>query len=387
MMDRRDYLRRVGGAVSISLGPSLASGSAAAEIGSDPSLGDVENDLPIEERNRQRSEIAFASVKDIVPGTPGGNKYYCTNTSRVTYTGTIDEYLYDGALHELWLSYGGVAWETDFDGGGPRREGGIVWSDLTFEIANDKETNSFLHNKVPSSVPIIMISPTTSGSSTPPGEALDVFSTLLLGGLSKKDAIVGAGVTATDIVSKLVQDAAVPEGEDQYDGSSELYYRWDYVDLFGSRPPEIGAYYMVRWAVDEATRSELDINSVLSAEYGEPRVSFRLVSPEGTTDFKLDDMGTTNGEWIVDNNDLRQFADTGTFWGAPTIDGDAVPSDPDGDGLYEDINGNGIIEFGDVNTYFRNSDQHVVNDNTNYFDYTDDGSINLQDTLYLFEEV
>ncbi|MFW6436322.1 MAG: ABC transporter substrate-binding protein [Halococcoides sp.] len=68
------------------------------------------------------------------------------------------------------------------------------------------------------------------------------------------------------------------------------------------------------------------------------------------------------------------------------IDG-AQPTDPDDDGLYEDISGDGRINFPDVNTFFQNTDSDAVQDHASYYDFTDDGTVDLQDVLALFEMV
>ncbi|MFW6436780.1 MAG: polysaccharide lyase [Halococcoides sp.] len=68
------------------------------------------------------------------------------------------------------------------------------------------------------------------------------------------------------------------------------------------------------------------------------------------------------------------------------IDG-TVPEDPDGDGLYEDINANGKVDFPDVNLFFQHSDTAAVQDHVEAYDFTDDGAVDLQDVLALFEMV
>ncbi|MFB6162007.1 MAG: cellulase family glycosylhydrolase [Halococcoides sp.] len=71
--------------------------------------------------------------------------------------------------------------------------------------------------------------------------------------------------------------------------------------------------------------------------------------------------------------------------GGPSWPTDAT--DPNGDGLYEDLSGNGQIDFPDVNELFQNSDTSKVQENTQYYDFEDSGSINLQDVMALFHMV
>ncbi|MFW6436961.1 MAG: hypothetical protein ACOCYZ_04945 [Halococcoides sp.] len=63
------------------------------------------------------------------------------------------------------------------------------------------------------------------------------------------------------------------------------------------------------------------------------------------------------------------------------------PTDPDDDGLYEDLSGNEKVDFPDVNLLFQNADSAEVEDNVEYYDFDDDGSVDLQDVLALFDLV
>ncbi|MFW6436984.1 MAG: glycoside hydrolase family 11 protein [Halococcoides sp.] len=62
-------------------------------------------------------------------------------------------------------------------------------------------------------------------------------------------------------------------------------------------------------------------------------------------------------------------------------------TDPDDDGLYEDLSGNEKVDFPDVNTLFQNADSAEVEDNVEFYDFDDDGSVDLQDVLALFDMV
>ncbi|MFB6162072.1 MAG: glycoside hydrolase family 9 protein [Halococcoides sp.] len=72
--------------------------------------------------------------------------------------------------------------------------------------------------------------------------------------------------------------------------------------------------------------------------------------------------------------------------GPPPIDG-VQPTDPDGDGLYEDLSGNSQIGFPDVNSFFQHSDSAVIQDHAEFYDFTGEGTINLQDVMALFQMV
>jgi len=67
----------------------------------------------------------------------------------------------------------------------------------------------------------------------------------------------------------------------------------------------------------------------------------------------------------------------------PIGDFDA-PTDPDGDGLYEDVNGDGSVNVGDAQALFANTDDPVVQNNADAFDFNDDGSVNVGDAQALF---
>ncbi|MFW6436783.1 MAG: family 16 glycosylhydrolase [Halococcoides sp.] len=107
--------------------------------------------------------------------------------------------------------------------------------------------------------------------------------------------------------------------------------------------------------------------------------------PDETTEFPQ--------QMVVDH--VRQFeavestTTTTTTESTPEIDSidGTVPEDPDDDGLYEDINANGKVDFPDVNRFFQHSDSAAVQDHVEAYDFTDDGSVDLQDVLALFDMV
>ncbi|MFW6436478.1 MAG: twin-arginine translocation signal domain-containing protein [Halococcoides sp.] len=71
----------------------------------------------------------------------------------------------------------------------------------------------------------------------------------------------------------------------------------------------------------------------------------------------------------------------------PSWPTDPVPTDPDDDELYEDLSGNEKVDFPDVNLLFQNADSDEVEDNVEFYDFDDDGSVDLQDVLALFDMV
>ncbi|AWB27251.1 hypothetical protein [Halococcoides cellulosivorans] len=93
---------------------------------------------------------------------------------------------------------------------------------------------------------------------------------------------------------------------------------------------------------------------------------------------------------------LEFFDASGAVWidelrfvasGPPAIGDAARPRDLDGDGTYEDIDGSGHLAFPDVNRFFQHSEESVVRDHADAFDFDDDGSVSLDDVLTLFERV
>ncbi|MFB6162219.1 MAG: hypothetical protein ABEJ86_02095 [Halococcoides sp.] len=72
--------------------------------------------------------------------------------------------------------------------------------------------------------------------------------------------------------------------------------------------------------------------------------------------------------------------------GPDPIEG-TIPTDPDGDGLYEDFDADGRVAFPDVNRFFQNSDTAAVQNHVEAYDFTGDGTINLQDVMALFRTV
>jgi len=71
----------------------------------------------------------------------------------------------------------------------------------------------------------------------------------------------------------------------------------------------------------------------------------------------------------------------------PVPGGTGIPHDIDGDGRYEDVNGNSLYEFADVVLYFNEQEWIVVNEPIVCFDYNGNGKIDLDDVIWLFDNV
>jgi hypothetical protein len=61
-----------------------------------------------------------------------------------------------------------------------------------------------------------------------------------------------------------------------------------------------------------------------------------------------------------------------------------APKDPDGDGLYEDVNGDGSVDVGDAQAIFANTQDPVVQNNVDAFDYNGDNNVDVGDAQALF---
>jgi PKD repeat protein len=85
---------------------------------------------------------------------------------------------------------------------------------------------------------------------------------------------------------------------------------------------------------------------------------------------------------VVLQNDPSQV-DSGP---GPIGDFENAPTDPDGDGLYEDVNGNGEFNLVDVQAFFQNYEDPVVQSNVDAFDFNGNGEVNLVDVQALFQE-
>jgi hypothetical protein len=68
----------------------------------------------------------------------------------------------------------------------------------------------------------------------------------------------------------------------------------------------------------------------------------------------------------------------------PIGDFENAPADPDGDGKYEDVNGDGDVNVGDAQAIFANTDDPVVQNNVDAFDFNGDGAVNVGDAQALF---
>jgi len=100
--------------------------------------------------------------------------------------------------------------------------------------------------------------------------------------------------------------------------------------------------------------------------------------------------GTLNVAFSTVNDNAKISAirveqlDTDDTIDTPIGDFENPPTDPDGDGLYEDVNGDGDVNVGDAQAIFSNSDDPVVQNNVDAFDYNGDGSVNVGDAQALF---
>lgn len=72
--------------------------------------------------------------------------------------------------------------------------------------------------------------------------------------------------------------------------------------------------------------------------------------------------------------------------GPPALGG-AAPTDPDGDGLYEDVNGNNRLDFADVRILFEHFGDEAVTTNVDAFDFNENGHLDYDDLVALYEEI
>jgi len=72
----------------------------------------------------------------------------------------------------------------------------------------------------------------------------------------------------------------------------------------------------------------------------------------------------------------------------PDVTGDGNPAtDTTGDGLLNDIDGDGEFNIFDVQLFFNNLDESVVQDNSAAFDFNDDGEVDILDVQALFNQL
>ena len=114
-----------------------------------------------------------------------------------------------------------------------------------------------------------------------------------------------------------------------------------------------------------------------------------LAATEKTYTVEVTD-GTLNVEFSTVNDNAKISAIKikqvdATDPGIPPIgDFENAPTDPDGDGLYEDVNGDGEVNVGDAQAIFSNSDDQVVQNHLDAFDFNGDGDVNVGDAQALF---
>ncbi|AWB27479.1 glycoside hydrolase family 9 protein [Halococcoides cellulosivorans] len=172
------------------------------------------------------------------------------------------------------------------------------------------------------------------------------------------------------------------EQEARYEGECDVTgpHAWD---------EEAGIYYVdMDWSgPDIYGKRELQIALIAAqADDFEPHWdptndhSYRGIDPDGAS--VVPEIPVyLDGELVYGEEPDGSGAD-----GPPAVDG-VRPTDPDDDGLYEDLSGDGTLNFPDVNRLFQNTDSAAIQDNSAYYDFTDDGIVDQQDVLALFEMV
>ncbi|WP_231188786.1 hypothetical protein [Haladaptatus sp. DYF46] len=63
--------------------------------------------------------------------------------------------------------------------------------------------------------------------------------------------------------------------------------------------------------------------------------------------------------------------------------GDSKPADLDGNGKYEDINGDGEGNYDDVVDFFNNFEVSAVQENSDAFDFNENGYLDFDDIIEL----
>ncbi|MFH5801947.1 malectin domain-containing carbohydrate-binding protein [Haladaptatus sp. CMAA 1911] len=71
----------------------------------------------------------------------------------------------------------------------------------------------------------------------------------------------------------------------------------------------------------------------------------------------------------------------------PAIVGDSRPTDPDGDGLYEDVDGDGEVTYNDVVALFDSFEGSAVQNNPEAFDFNQNGQLDFDDIIELFNSM
>ncbi|WP_159077094.1 fibronectin type III domain-containing protein [Halococcoides cellulosivorans] len=129
----------------------------------------------------------------------------------------------------------------------------------------------------------------------------------------------------------------------------------------------------------------------LSVGLGDEVVAGLAVTSHSTGTLCAAEFSSFSGVTLSSNDDLGSVDTSGSVdapedSGPGPIDG-RTPTDPDGDGLYEDVNGDGEFNFPDINTLFQNTDSAAVQSDAPFYDFSDDGAVDLQDVLALFETI
>jgi hypothetical protein len=92
-----------------------------------------------------------------------------------------------------------------------------------------------------------------------------------------------------------------------------------------------------------------------------------------------DSMGAPSNVVVLQNDPSQ--VDTGL---EPIGDFENAPTDPDDDGVYEDVNGDGSVDVLDAQAIFANTQDSVIQNNVEAFDFNDDGSVDVLDAQALF---
>jgi hypothetical protein len=168
----------------------------------------------------------------------------------------------------------------------------------------------------------------------------------------------GATVTVMEADTELnLQGVPTYDGTPGYD--VEPYEGNNFVDV---------SYRTV--TLDSNGEATVDV-TVPSADGRQTYVMAAIQNPDGTT--------SAPSNVVV----LEQGQPPGP---GPVGDLPNAPTDPDGDGVYEDVNGDGQVDVGDAQALFTNTEDPVVQNNVDAFDFNGDGIVDVGDAQALFAD-